>query len=253
VDLVEPKRYNHSFSSIKTFAEICELRYAYEKLTPWEDTDASRRGNQIHSALELWGNYGFPSATSHSYDEVLDTPGILSRNELEGWLSRVHTIAEKLVPREREFWIRTPLDGCARPLVGKVDLRAHHEDYGEMLIDWKSVNNMRKKLTQTECDRSLQGRIYCKVTGIRRIGFVYFTENHEAELVTSEYTDKDLAEAWEFVCHTCRQIENRWKTGHWRKAFPGGLCSETWCPMFATCYGGAGTGSTDQDVADGAA
>jgi hypothetical protein len=250
VELVEPAKYNHSFSSIKTFVEICELRYAHEKLAPWEDTDASRRGNQIHTALEHWAKLGLRDA---AYQTVLCTPGILPYADLQSWLDRVKGFAQCLAPVESEFWIRTPLEGCARPLVGKVDLRAVHADYGEMLIDWKSVNSMRKKLTQTECDRSLQGRIYCKVTGVRRIGFVYFTENHEAELVTSEYSDKDLAEAWEFVCHTCRQIENRWKTGHWRKAFPGGLCSETWCPVFATCYGGAGARGPEQDVADGAA
>lgn len=228
----EPAKWNHSFSSIKTFLD-CEFKYAVEKVAPWEDNEHSLRGRHIHDALEYWADLGFDP---ESYPSVLQVPGALSEKELQGWLDNVKEFAEGLIPLRQEFWIQQKLAGCRQKLVGKVDLQAQDAD-GEFLLDWKSVTSLHKKLTQTECDRSLQGRIYSGATGVRRFKFAYFTPNHRVEIVESEYTDRDIAEATEFVEHTCQQIERRWETQHWRKAFPGGLCDPRWCSSFATCYG----------------
>lgn len=229
----EPAKYNHSFSSLKTFADICEYRYALEKVRKWEGGVDAQRGTQIHEALDAWASAGFAES---ELQKLLATPGPLSSQELEGWLRRVQPATAGLAVVRNEFWVRAELPGCAHPLVGKVDLHAKDED-GDLLVDWKSVNSMGKKLTQGECDRSLQGRIYAAVTGIRRFRFVYFTSNHDAEIVQSEYSDAQLDEAWKYVAHTCKHIEDSWRDQRWRRAFPGGLCSKTWCSSFETCYG----------------
>ncbi len=241
--LIEPPKWNHSFSSINTFTTICEERYAREKLRPWTDTPDSLRGNQIHDALEAWGMAGFDSTVYeevvHDFADENNERHVLSREVLAQWMDRVRPVAESLHPKQTEFWIRKELDGCTQKLVGKVDLEAYNGPDGveePTIVDWKSVKTMRKKLTQTECDRSLQGLIYSWATGIRRVAFVYFTPNHDAEYVLSEYTDAQIQNAKRYVEHTARQIESRWKTGAWRRAFPGGLCSEKWCPAFNDCY-----------------
>lgn len=233
--LEPPEKWSHSYSSINTFANICEYRYAAEKLTPFSANDNTRRGNQIHDFLEKWGALGFDP---DRYEELL-VDGFLPADELQRWTDRARPIVEQLRPVWTERWLRTDLEGCERGLVGKADLLSDNGPDGKdepCLVDYKTVNSFRKVMTQVECDRSLQGRIYAFVTGVRRVAFIYLNPHHEATYVLSEYSQKQLDQTREFVEHTAQQIERRWETGHWRKCHPGGLCSPDWCSLFSTCY-----------------
>lgn len=243
IDIPEPARWNHSFSSLHTFTDICELRYAYQKTQPFEDTPASRRGSQIHDALDWWAKTGF---NPDAYDDMVRIygeaeEGILTPQELGTWTDNVRELAQQLKPARSEFWIRHRLPGCERPLVGKVDLLANNGPDGvdePTIVDWKSVTSMSKKPTDYEAGRSVQLMIYCMVVGVRRAALVYFTPNHTAEYVLVQFDADTLKRAARYAAHNCAAIEHRWKNGGWRKALPGGLCSQRWCPLYKKCYGG---------------
>lgn len=249
------KKRSHSFSALNTFATICERRYALERNRPWTDSPASLRGSQIHAALE-W-------AAKH-YDPKLDHEGLLiraadefhdgcpesvesfskcgmawplKRDVLLQWLMNTVNLWPRITPKRTEFWIKKSIPGCEWPLYGKVDLDCGFDGL-QTVWDWKSTANMNKVLSQYECDRSLQGRIYSWATGIRRVAFAYFSQYHEAQVVTSTYSEEDIAEVELWLSVTGQAVEGRWKSGLWALAEPTcGLCSETWCPDWKECVG----------------
>jgi hypothetical protein len=250
-----PTKKSHSFSALNTFATICERRYALERNRPWTDTPATLRGTQVHEALE-WVAKHFDASLdietqlTIAADEFHDAsegsqaclercgqPWPLKRDILLKWLLNTVPAWRRLTPLECEFWVRRQIPGCAWPLNGKVDLNCKLDGL-PTILDWKSTANMRKVLTQYECDRSLQGRIYSWCTGIRRVAFAYFSQYQEVEIVTSTYSEEDIDEVALWVAVTAKAVEDRWNTGSWTLAQPTcGLCSKLWCPEWEECVG----------------
>lgn len=255
----KPARWppNHSFSSLKTFSEICERRYALDRHLPWTDTPNTLRGSQIHDALEWISNHLFTGAVEDSVDEVyaaairaFAAPApegarrerVLDADALAEWLNRTRSVWDIFTPCEAEYWIRKTIPGAEWPLVGKVDLRAdmlvRDASEAQVIVDWKSVNNMSRVPTEREFYHSLQPRTYSWATGIRRVAFVFFSQHHDAQIVQATFDDADIAWTELWLSETARALERRWEHGGWRLAPLGhGLCSERWCPHWEKCRG----------------
>ena len=249
------RKRTHSFSALNTFAMICERRYALDRNMPWIDNVNTLRGSQIHAAEEWVGIHYDPTldietlliqAATH-YDDKCpeslackDKTGMLwplDRATLTKWLLRTCDAWRDLEPLETEFWIRGEIPGCEWPIVGKVDLRAKYKGL-ETVWDWKSTNNMGKILTPYQASRSIQGRIYSWLTGIRHVAFAFFSQYHDAEVVEVIYTEADIDEIALWVGEEARACEQRWETGGWALAQPTcGLCSEQWCTHWKECVG----------------
>jgi hypothetical protein len=254
VIFLEPHKYNHSATAIKTFLEICQRRYASEKLSPWTGSVDAARGDMIHAALEQAGR----RAMTHNGSMIVgDLPQIycadnepearrakdpcrwpLNTYEMTQWLTNAIDGSQDLRFTAVEDWYKAPVPGCVHPLLAKIDgvCSQGPNGLGECIIDYKSVKTMGKRMSPYEVKQSIQGKVYSWLTGIRSVAFGFFTSNHPIEWVSHTYTEQDIADFERFLIHTCKLIEARWKDQTWSTCQPGGLCSAKWCSLYKECY-----------------
>lgn len=248
IDLTVPypkKRIRHSCSSLKTFATICELRYAKDRHLPWTDTPDTLRGSQIHNALEWVMNQRVKDPSARITDLLASAAERFcggpkepqTKAEMVCWLKHAEPAVRRYEPVECEVWYEKPLPGCKWPFVGKVDLKALEENR-PTIVDWKSVKNQLKIPTEWQFFHLIQPSAYAWLTDCRRVAFEWFTPYHASVRTLAEYTDEDLARTEAWLARTCQAVEHRWEHGGWALADPGcGLCCEKWCPHWSECLG----------------
>lgn len=267
-----------SFTRFDTFAR-CPRQYAEDVISgPTPSTVAMERGSHLHNAFEAAAKLRL-AHPDWEWDtcvtRIKEAPpeGVLSQNELESYLSRALPILKGLTPVVGgvEAWFDAVGPACGLPPLpvrGKIDLiSATVWDCSEQarpyailkeagVVDYKTISGERRIKTSWEARRSMQLRIYCLATGLRRAGFVYLPPKDEARAIFVEFTDELLEQAHRWIRITSDVMLSCWSRfagkevtwgdeiqpiGDWT-AWPlshsdNMLCSAKWCKHFDNCLG----------------
>jgi hypothetical protein len=272
-----------SFTRIDTFSN-CPRQYAEDVIAgPTPSTPAMERGSHLHNCLEVaakkWLELDCPSpgqAWAKALDLISSAPpeGVLSQQEIESYLRRASDVVGPLIPVKGgvEAWFDDVGVAHGLPLLpirGKIDLisetglltsemaRAFDVVDGPAVIDYKTISGEHKIKTSWEARRSMQLKIYCLATGLKRAGFVYFPPKSECRAMFVEFSDEDLQtahrwltktldamlECWRrfFRCYvqwgeTINSENRNWEA--WPLAHPDWyLCSPKWCGHYDNCIG----------------
>ena len=74
---------------------------------------------------------------------------------VEDCLESAYSFLDKLQLVTIETAVQAVLPGCTRPTVGVIDALGHHEDFGNVIVDWKSSSSKPKTNGQLETYRAI--------------------------------------------------------------------------------------------------
>lgn len=230
-----PKK--HSYSRTKTFARICERRYAYECFEPWAGNAATARGSAVHDALEsVCAAMGEGIKAQEALDLVLAETERLPSNEhitpeeVAHYLRRAGAVLEHVRPVKGlvEAWFELDLGGAC-PYIGKVDVissrrptfgfdrQANGSTEELCVLDWKTTSNPSRIRSPREAKTSIQLAGYCLAASellgepVRSAGFLYLLPEGPPQGVTVSFTEQEIGVAERWLRGTIGVIDKRWE------------------------------------------
>lgn len=263
--------HSPSFSRLDTFA-MCPLRYAWDEICgSYPSTPAQLQGTQVHEFLQDAAN-GVIRGNAWSEGAFAYPCGPLSLDMLEDYYARALPFLECFIPKDTEVWFS---EAAGLPIRGKIDLLSDTtpltSEMGTLVpglikepcvVDYKTIGNPNRTKTSAEVRRSLQLRIYCLATGIRRAGFVYLPPKTDVTGVFLCFSKEELEVTRRWLERTFEVIKAKWQRffrlsspvefgdefpdesvigadwSVWNLAHPDNfLCQEKYCVHWSKCLG----------------
>lgn len=202
-----------SFSSMSTFCN-CPRQYALTYVTPvipYQETEATKWGTEVHLALEEYGRDGKPldgkfAAFKPYADKIITLPG-------EKFFERQFALTRNLTPcgfDDPDAWCRGVID------LGTVDTnRAFVADY--------KTGKVRADSDQLKLFAAFIMQHYPDVQSVKT---AYLWLAHKKTTVET-YTRADLPAIWQHFMVKAARIEKAYESDKWVPR-PSGLC-RGWC------------------------
>ena len=226
---VRVKNFAWSISKLKDF-DTCPLKGWAQSFAPepyrtvYVETDAKRRGNQIHQAFEMAvkdGSYQLPLEYQH-LQRWLDHLAVLPGQHRAEWK---YAFTREWTPvawdRWNQVWVRMALDFTA--------FDVHHA----IIVDYKDG---KSKNVKDDLQLKLNALAAFTESAIDRVyaGFWFWNEN---KVIKQEYDRREANSFKVAFEEMVKPLEDAFHTG----TFPpkkNGLCKE-WCPnSFCPHWGG---------------
>jgi hypothetical protein len=214
------KQVSWSHSALKDY-EGCPKRYQEVKVLknfPFTETEATRYGNEVHKALELYIRDGKPVPPEYAQfvpvvDALMQRPG---RKLAEQQMA----LTKDLKPcgwRDKEVWVR----GIADLLI------LDDENMTAWVVDWKTGSN---KYPDRDQLRLMALMVFAHYPHIRKVNaaLLFIVKN---DMVKLSMTVDQADTAWWDYRERVARLEQAFATDVWN-AKPSPLCP--WCPA-TTC------------------
>lgn len=205
-----------SFSAIKVF-ETCPRKYhaeKVEKLYPFEETEHTRYGNEVHKAAELYIRDGKPLGPHSKFKPVLDT--------LNAMPGEKHCEEKMALTRERE---PTKYFGKDVWLRGASDLTIIDGPVAKV-VDYKTGSAKYPDKDQLELMALMTWEYYPEVEKVKGALVFLLHDVVPKETYTREKHYDKLWKKWEGKYEILARAheEDAWPPK------PNGLCRQ-WCPV----------------------
>jgi CRISPR/Cas system-associated exonuclease Cas4 (RecB family) len=215
------KPYVHSYTGIKEF-ETCPRRFKATKilkLYPYEETEATRYGNEVHKALEDYVNSKTPIPKKHEQfkpvvDALLAKPGRAVAEMAFG-------VRRDLSPCDffdKKVWLR-----------GKADIVILDDDNFKAVVgDYKTGKNKYPDLDQMTF---MSMFVFAHFSHIRQVnsGLIFLLYN---DLKKQRMVVEDVEKTWWKIKERTARIEAAIEADQFPPK-PGPLCG--WCPHSKGC------------------
>lgn len=208
-----------SFSSMSTYY-TCPRQYKLnyiDKVIPFQETEATKWGTEVHEALELYGRDGKPLDDKFLpykkyVDKLLSLPG-------EKFFEREFALTRNLVPCEFDdtnAWCRGIID------LGVVDgHRAQAWDY--------KTGKVRPDSDQLMLFAGFVMQTYPEVTSVKT-AYLWLAHN---KTTIKTYRREDLPKIWQHFITKSTKLEQAYARNVWVPK-PSGLCNG-WCGAGTHC------------------
>jgi len=209
-------KHSWSFSALKTF-ETCPRKYHAEKvlkLYPFEETEQSRYGTQVHLAAEKYIQYGTPlPAGMEQFKPALDALNKIP-GEKKVELKMALTVDRQVTDfRAKDAWVR-----------GIADLVIIDGDKARV-VDYKTGSAKYPDKKQLELMALMVFDHFPEVQTVKAaLAFLL----HDV-VVKGEYTRDQSDELWEKWISRTDILEGSFEHDNWPPN-PNGLCRK-WCPV----------------------
>jgi hypothetical protein len=257
--LQNPKRF--SVSRVDTFANVCERRYLWDCFKPWQETEDTKRGNDVHDALELTvchrrvSGCSWEAAIEKAVDAMKDKLRVLSEKRLRIYLEQALPVLYTLTPVAEEEWFE---DTPYRKWCGKIDVVSSTSPIeGRMglpdgcvdipcVLDWKTLRPGKRPWSDELAAKKMQLRVYCLAKGVRTGVYAFLPWAGEAIITRMDFTDEELRLTQRWIEETSRVIDERWAATRGPEdpsqfalcGTPGqGLCQKRFCDHWSKCLG----------------
>lgn len=202
-----------SYSSLTDF-EGCPRRYHLIrdlKVVPFQETEATRHGNEVHKALELRLKDKTPLPDAYAdYEPIaakLDKPGVFTEQQI--------ALTRNLKPCgwwDKEAWVRGIID---------VGVKAKST---VLLADYKT-GKVKPDSSQLDLFAALKMQEDPSVQKAKTM-FIWLKFN---KTTTANVHRDDLPTIWEGFIQRVQRLENAYDKDKWVPR-PSGLCKQ-WCPV----------------------
>jgi hypothetical protein len=200
-----------SFSRIKDF-DTCPKQFYHKHILkefPFEETEATRYGNEFHKAAELFIRNGTPVPDRFAF--ARPTLDALEAKPGDKFCEYKFGLTRKLEPCSffaKDVWFR-----------GVIDLLIVHEDRA-WIVDYKTGKSSRYAETgQLELMALATFKYFPHVTSVNA-GLVFIVAD---EFVKDKYTVQTEGEMWAKWLGEYAKMEKAEETGVWNPK-PSGLC-----------------------------
>lgn len=204
-----------SFSHTKAFG-TCPRKYEAEmvqKLYPFKESDATRYGNQVHKALELYVKEGTPLGPHAQFQRVIDK---LLQIPGEKIAERKQALTRDLEPCsyfDKRVWLR-----------GVADLTIIDGAKG-WVVDYKTGSAKYPDVDQLELMALM---VFVYHPDVREVNAALLFVLHN-KLVPARYVRKDADKLWKKWERKYQELVDA-KENNRYPPNPNGLC-RNWCPV----------------------
>lgn len=202
-----------SYSSLTAF-ETCPKQYHVMrvlKAVPFQETEATRHGTEVHKALELRLKDNTPLPDKYAeYEPIaakLDKPGVFTEQQI--------ALTRNLQPCDwwdKKAWCRGIID---------VGIKAKST---VLLADYKT-GKMKPDSSQLELFAAMKMAEDPTVETAKTM-FIWLKEG---KTTVATFTRADTPAIWEGFMHRVQRLENAYEQDKWTPK-PSGLCAK-WCPV----------------------
>ena len=206
-----------SHSALKDY-EGCARRFHEVKVLnkyPFQDTQQTRYGKDLHTAAELYVKDGTPLPEHFVFvKDVLDSLMAKPGRKYPEYEMALTTDLTPVAFSSEKRWVR-----------GIADLIIVNDDnFTAHVIDYKTGNN---KYADPKQLRLMALMAYAHFPKVQRIkaGLLFILRN---SFVNEEYTREDMDKLWADFMPNLTRLELSYKSNTWNPQ-PSGLCG--WCPV----------------------
>lgn len=212
----------HSHSAMNTY-ELCPKKYFEEKIrksVPWEESEASRYGKEVHKAFELYVDKGkeLPFGMQHYgkyLDQFVKAPGL----KLVEQKMAINKNFESTGYFDDDVWFR-----------GQADLIIINGKTA-VVVDYKT-GKLSNNFDQLEL---MAATAFCLDKNIERIVATFFWTKNKATTVNA-YTRQDAMDIWAKFMNKAKRLERAVINTEF-PAKPNGLC-KNYCGVKDCPYNG---------------